>query len=130
MVKPRIAACLVTACLASACSGAERDIHRAFNSRDVGPYLALGRAQGADGSLIVHVAASQPEHAEQIARQIVRQNYSSSTVSLRVVVDPASGEGERTVYRWDGRALQVDASTEGLPPRPAPAESHTGDAAH
>ena len=126
----RIGVCLAAACLASACGGADRDIHRAFNSRDVGPYLALPRAQGADGSLVVHVAAHQPEHAEQIARQIVRQNYAASVDAVRVVIDPASGDGERHVYRWDGQSLQVDASTEGLPPRAAPAEAHAAGAAH
>ena len=89
----------------------------AYNSRTTGSWLSLGRAQGSDGSLVVHVAASHPEHAERIASKIVRQNYATSATPIRVVVDPMVGDAERRVYRWDGQALAVDTAAAGLPAR-------------
>lgn len=115
----RLLAPMALAIVAVGCGEPGRDIHRAFNSRDVGSWISLGREAGTDGSLTVHVGAAQPEHAEDIAYHIVRQNFATSAVPIRVVVDPMVGEGERRVYRWDGRALHVDTSTAGLPPRAA-----------
>jgi hypothetical protein len=110
-----------------ACGPQGRDVHDAFNSRDTGPYLSLGRVLSPDGALLVHVLADQPEHAEEIARHIVRQNLATSPSSVRIVVD-ASGGGARQAFRWDAHGLKADPSTEGLPPprdrasreRPAP----------
>lgn len=104
--------------LAAGCGPSGRDVFDPYNSRDTGPWLALGRAQGATGALVVHVAAAHPEHAESIARRIVRQNYATSARPIRVIVDDASGSGDRRVYRWDGGEVSVDTSTDGLPPAP------------
>lgn len=101
----------------------------AHNSRMTGSWLSLGRAQGADGSLVVHVAASHPEHVEDIAHKIVRQNYATAAVPIRIVIDPMVGEAERRVYRWDGRSLAADASQEGLPPRAHRPDADGGEAA-
>ena len=116
MVIARAAVILALGAAAAGCGGGQRDIHRAFNSRDVGSWISLGRAQGTDGSLAVHVAAARPEHAEDIAYHIVRQNFATSARPIRVIVDPMVGEGQRHVYRWDGQQLAPDTSTEGLPP--------------
>ena len=97
----RVAPWLLAASLGVGCGGPDRDIHRAFNSRDVGSYVPVGRSLGDDGTLVVHVSASRPENAERIAQHVVRQNYAASADSIRVVVDPMTGDGERRVYRWD-----------------------------
>ena len=107
MVRRRLAAVLV-ASMAAGCSPG-RDVHGGFNSRDTGPYLPIGRAIGDDGALMIHVAAHRPDHAEEIARHIVRQNYATSPHGLRIVVDPTH-DGARHVFRWDGKTLQADAS--------------------
>ncbi|HTV01559.1 MAG TPA: hypothetical protein VMF13_13505, partial [Luteitalea sp.] len=120
MVSRRLAAVLLATTTAAGCSPG-RDVHDAFNSRDTGPYLPVGRAIGADGSLLVHVVAHRPDHAEEIARHIVRQNYATGASGLRIVVDPTH-DGSRQVFRWDGKALQPDHSAEGLPPAPAQGE--------
>ena len=122
MVTRRLGVVLV-ATMAAGCSPG-RDVHDAFNSRDTGPYLPVGRAIGGDGALMVHVAAHRPDHAEEIARHIVRQNYATSPHGLRIVVDPTH-DGARHVFRWDGKTLQADASTEGLPPAPTRAGAQT-----
>ena len=101
------------------CGPRGRDVFRDFNSRETGPWLSLGRAQGTDGTLVVHVAAANPQHAEGIARHVVAQNVAMSVAPIRIVVDPASGNGDRHVYRWDGKALTVDTDASGLPPRAA-----------
>ena len=101
----------------------------ASNSRMTGSWVPLGRAQGSDGALAVHVAASHPEHAEAIAHKIVRQNYATSATPIRVIVDPMVGDGERRVYRWDGHALNVDASTADLPPRASRPDADGAEAA-
>lgn len=97
-----------------------RDVHRAFNSRDTGPWFSIGRRQGADGSLVVHVLALRPEHGEDIAYHIVRQNFATSAVPIHVIVDPASGRGERQVFLWDGQRLTSGAQAPAdAPPRAA-----------
>jgi hypothetical protein len=122
-INVRILCVLALTAMATACGPGGRDVFDTYNSRDTGPWLSLGRTQGSDGSLVVHVAASHPEHAEAIARHIVRQNYATSATAIRVIVDPASGEGDRHVYRWDGRALTADTDASGLPPRGSAASS-------
>ena len=124
----RPVAAVVLAIVTAGCSPFGHVVHEAFNSRDTGPYLALARTLSADGTLLVHVAAHRPEHAEEIARHIVRQNYAASPPSLRVVVDP-TGEGTRRVFRWDGHALHADSSAQGLPPPPSRGAAHGGPAA-
>ena len=119
---------VVLAVLAAGCGRPGHDIYDDFNSRDIGSYVAVGREQGQDGSLLVHVAASQPQHAEGIAEHIVRQNLSLSPRTIRVVVDPMVGDGERHVYRWNGGALAVDTSQEGLPPRAHRPDADGGEA--
>jgi hypothetical protein len=108
---------VVLAVLAAGCGRPGHEIYDDINSREIGSYLPVGREEGHDGSLLVHVAASQPQHAQGIAEHIVRQNLALSPPTIRVVVDPMVGDGERHVYRWDGRSLAVDPSQEGLPPR-------------
>ena len=112
----RVLGLLLVGLSASAC-GPGRDVHDAFNSRETGPYLSRGRAMLDDGTLVVHVMAHQHQHAEAIARQIVRQNFATAPRAMRVIVDPTA-RGERRVFRWDGRTLSVDSSPEGLPPPP------------
>jgi hypothetical protein len=116
-VAARVLAVLLTAAGAMACGDQGHDLHRAFNSRDTGSWVPLGRAESEDGALAVHVAAAHPEYAEEIAYHIVRQNFASSAAPIRVIVDPMVGEGERRVYRWDGQHLAEDTSPDGLPPR-------------
>ena len=103
--------------LAAACGSDGRDVHDTLNSRNTGQYISIGRTLAPDGSLLVHVVAERPEHAEELSRQIVRQNYGASPPSIRVVVDPA-GAGTRQVFRWDREGFRADASTEGLPAAP------------
>lgn len=129
MVKRLLAPVTLAAVIGAACGKGSRDIHRAFNSRDVGSWVSLGRAVGPDGSLTVHVGAARPEHAEDVAYHIVRQNFATSAVPIRVIVDPMASEGQRRVYRWDGRRLDVDTSTEGLPPRASRPDAHGAEAA-
>ena len=76
----------------------------------------------------MHVAASKPENAEQIAEHIVRQNYATSAHPIRVIVDPMVGNGQRHVYRWDGHTLAADTSQDGLPPRAHRPDADGGEA--
>jgi hypothetical protein len=119
----------VLAAATIACGQPGRDMHRAFNSRDVGSWISLGRATGEDGSLTVHVGAAKPENAEEIAYHIVRQNFGTSALPIRVIVDPMVGRGDRRVYRWDGRTLAADTSTADLPPRASRPDADGAEAA-
>ena len=121
----RIAVLVLAAACASACGPPGADVYRDHNARDTGDWRSVGRELRPDGSLVVHVSASVPEQAESIAAHIVRQNYATSARPIRIIVDPASGAGERRVYRWDGHALAADTSGEGLPARPP---SHSPEA--
>jgi hypothetical protein len=126
-----VAACGVALCaLSIACGPNGRDVYDAHNSRDTGPWVSLGRAYGADGSLLVHVAAARPERAEDIARHIVGQNVAASVVPIRVVVDPSSGSGDRRVFRWDGKTLSLDSDATGLPAPATSAPAAHGEQGH
>jgi hypothetical protein len=103
------------------CGPAKGDIHDAFNSHDTGSYQRVDRQTSEDGTVVIHVEAQNPEHAQEIAEDIVAQNYALSPRALRVIIDPAGG-GERRVYRWDAHGLRVDTSRDGIPPPLAGAE--------
>jgi len=122
----RGAAIVALCAMTIACGAHGHDVVDDFNSSDTGPWLSLGRAVAADGALSVHVAAAYPERAEAIARHVVAQNAPMSVAPIRIIVDPSSGEGERHVYRWDGRALTIDHDASGLPPRPSHAANEHG----
>ena len=109
-----------------ACGPRGGDVFHDLNSVDTGPWLSFSRTQSADGLLVVHVAAARPENADKIARHIVAQMAPLSVAPIRIVVDPASGDGDRHVYRWDGHSLSADHDTSGLPPRPSTAPAGDG----
>lgn len=131
--RQRIAATVITLAVglsAAGCGPLGRNVQDdASNSRSTGSWIPLGRAQSSDGALVVHVAASHPEHAEVIANKIVRQNYATSAAPIRVIVDPMVGDAERRVYRWNGQGLQVDTSTADLPPRASRPDADGAEAA-
>lgn len=96
------------------CGPPRHDINDAFNTRDTGPYQVLSRQAHDDGTVVIHIVARKPEHAREIAEDIVVQNYAFSPHALRVIVD-ATGDGERHVYRWDAQGLRDDAPRAGDP---------------
>ena len=121
------AATLAALCaLTTACGSRGGDVFHDVNSVDTGPWLSLGRTLGSDGVLLVHVAAARPAHADGIAQHIVAQMAPLSVAPIRIVVDPASGNGDRRVYRWDGRSLSADHDASGLPPRRSSAPAAHG----
>ena len=98
----------------AACSSRGHDIYDDFNNRDTGQYKAVSRNLAADGAVLIHIEAEQPEHGRELAWELVRLSYATSPRTVRVVVDPAH-EGSRQVFLWEGGDLRVDTSTEGLP---------------
>jgi hypothetical protein len=101
--------------VAGGCGSQRRDINDAHNSRDTGHYRVLERQSHDDGTVVLHVLAQQPEHARQIADDLVRQTFALSPRAVRVIVAPARG-GSSQAYRWDQQGLRTDESQ-----APAPA---------
>jgi hypothetical protein len=118
----RLPGSLLTALVATAtlgCGPLGRDVHDAFNTRETGPYLGMGREWRDDGTLVIRVMARRPQHAQEIARHIVLQNYASST-RLQIIVLP-TGQGRPSAYEWDGSALTDVSATLQLPASPGSA---------
>jgi hypothetical protein len=123
---------MAAACaMAVACGPRGGDVFHDINSEDTGPWLSYARTRSADGALLVHVGAARPDRADAIARHIVAQMAPLSVAPIRIVVDPASRDGQRHVYRWDGRSLSMDHDASGLPPPPSHGPATHGEpAAH